>query len=174
MPAPEKDAAEAAAEVFVAVAYGYRGADAGAYEREIDGRVVGNCFWGSQAGEELGAVEEMVRRGGEAEAPDGWGFAEPEGFVGYYVNGEEKPDKGTAREHLLVYGHAVWVSRTAGSSEGEGLVGRQQGLTLLKGPSTDGEWKVASGEGVADYVSSEYEPAVDEKIAELGGGEATD
>jgi hypothetical protein len=167
--AAEKDAAETTAAQFVRAAYGYTGSDAGAYEEEVSGRVLEECFWESSAGEEVEATEEMVRQGGEANAPDDWHFFE--GFVGYYVGGEERVYGESGAEYLRVYGHAVWVSRKAGVGVGEqeALAGYQQGLTLVKRAGEE-QWRVAYGESVSAYPSSDYEHAVDEKIEEIRHG----
>jgi hypothetical protein len=170
VPAAEKEAAEAVAAGFVRSAYGYTGTDVGAYEEGIDGRVVGDCFWESDAGEEIDVSEEIVRRGGEANAPsDRYYF---EGFVGYYVGGEERVHSESGAEYLRVYGHAVWVSREARADAGKAarLAGFQQGLTLAKRVD-EREWKVAYGESVSAYPSSDYEHAIDEKIEEIAAGE---
>jgi hypothetical protein len=170
VPTAEKEAAEAVAEEFVRSAYGYTGTDAGAYEEGIDGRVVGDCFWESDAGEEVDASEEIVRQGGEANAPsDRYYF---EGFVGYYVGGEQRVYSESGAEYLRVYGHAVWVSRKARADAGKAadLAGFQQGLTLTKRVGEEG-WKVAYGESVSAYPSSDYEHAIDEEIEEIAAGE---
>jgi hypothetical protein len=168
--AAEKDAAEAAAAQFVRSAYGYTGTDAGAYEEEVSGRVLEECFWESSAGDEVGATEEMVRQGGEASAPEDRYFFES--FVGYYVGGEERVYGESGAKYLRVYGYAVWVSRKAGAGVGEqeALAGYQQGLTLVKKVSEKEEWKVVYGESVSAYPSSDYEHAVDEKIEEIRHG----
>jgi hypothetical protein len=169
--AAEKDAAEAVAAQFVRAAYGYTGSDSDAYERGVESLVLEECFWESSADDEVEATEEMVRQGGEAGAPDDWYFFE--GFVGYYVGGEERVYGESGVEYLRVYGYAVWVSRKAraGVGEQEALAGYQQGLTLVKRASEEEEWKVAYGESVSDYPSSDYEHAVDEKIEEIAAGE---
>jgi hypothetical protein len=169
VPTAEKEAAEAVAEEFVRSAYGYTGTDADAYEEGIDSRVVEECFWESEAGEEIDASEEMVRQGGEANAPsDRYYF---EGFVGYYVGGEERVYGESGAEYLRVYGHAVWVSRKARAEAGKAsaLAGFQQGLTLIKRVGEE-EWKMAYGESVSAYPSSDYEHAIDEKIEEIAAG----
>lgn len=168
--AAEKDEAEAVAAQFVRAAYGYTGSDSDAYERRVESRVLEECFWESSAGDEIEATEGMVHQGGEASAPDDWYFFE--GFVGYYVGGEERVYHESGAEHLRVYGYAVWVSRKAraGVGEQEALAGYQQGLTLVKRAS-EREWKVAYGESVSAYPSSDYEHAVDEKIEEIAAGE---
>jgi hypothetical protein len=148
----------------------YTGSDADAYEQEVSGRVLEECFWESSAGEEVEATEEMVRQGGEASAPDDWHFFE--GFVGYYVGGEERVYGESGAEYLRVYGYAVWVSRKARAEAGKAsdLAGFQQGLTLTK-RAGEGEWKVAYGEPVSAYPSSDYEHAIEEKIEEIAAGE---
>ena len=168
--AAQKDAAEAAAAQFIRAAYGYTGSDSDAYERSVENRVLEECFWESSAGEEVEATEEMVRQGGEANAPDDWHFFE--GFVGYCVGGEERVYGESEAEYLRVYGYAVWVSRKAraGVGEQEALAGYQQGLTLVKRASKEEEWKVAYGESVSAYPSSDYEHAVDEKIEKIRHG----
>jgi len=170
VPTAEKEAAEAVAEEFLRSAYGYTGTDADAYEVEIEGRVVEDCFWESEAGEEIDANEEIVRQGGEANAPDDRYYLE--GFVGYYVNGEERVHSESEAEYLRVYGHAVWISRKARAEpdKAAALAGFQQGLTLIKRVGEE-EWKVAYGESVSAYPSSDYEHAIDEKIEEIAAGE---
>jgi hypothetical protein len=170
VPAAQKQAAEAVAAGFVRSAYGYTGTDAGAYEEGIDGRVLEDCFWESDAGEEVDASEEIVRQGGEANAPsDRYYF---EGFVGHYVGGEERVYSESEDEYLRVYGQAVWVSRKAriDADKASALAGFQQGLTLTKRVGEKG-WKVAYGESVSAYPSSDYEHAIDEKIEEIAAGE---
>jgi hypothetical protein len=170
VPAAEKQAAEGVAEEFVRSAYGYTGTDAGAYEEGINGQVVEDCFWESDAGEEIDESEEIVRRGGEANAPsDKYYF---EGFVGYYVGGEERVHSESGDEYLRVYGHAVWVSHKARAEAGKpsALAGFQQGLTLTKRVG-EREWEVAYGELVSAYPSSDYEHAIREKIEEIAAGE---
>jgi hypothetical protein len=99
VPTTEKEAAEAVAEEFIRSAYGYTGTNAGAYEERIKGRVVEDCFWESEAGEEIDASEEIVRQGGEANAPDDQYYFE--GFVGYYVNGEERVHSESGAEYRV-------------------------------------------------------------------------
>jgi hypothetical protein len=166
VPAAEKQAAEAVAAQFVRAAYGYTGTDAGAYEEEVSGRVLEECFWESSAGDEVEATEEMVRQGGEASTPDDWYFFE--GFVGYYVGGKERVYSESGAEYLRVYGYAVWVSRKAraGVGEEEALVGYQQGLTLVKRVGEE-QWRVAYVESVSSYPSSEYEHAIVEEIEKI-------
>ncbi len=168
--AGRRDEAEAAAGGFVTAAYGYAGADAEAYEGAVEGRVVGDCFWPSAAGDEVGGVEEVVRRGGEANAPEDHHFAEA--FVGFYVTSKERVrHEESGAEYLRVHGDAVWVSRKARAAVGEedALRGAQQGLTLAKKVGED-QWKVVEGQMVSFYPSSDYEHAVDEKVEEIEHG----
>lgn len=168
----ELDAAEEAAGGFVRAAYGYSGTDPDAYERGVEGRVVGECFRESDAGAVVAKFEEMVRQGGEANAPEDWYYLE--GFVGFYVEGTQglvSGDSGAA--YPRVFGYAVWVSREARAEAGgeDALSGFQQGLTLARG--TDGAWRVAYGEDVSAYTDSEYEYAVEQKMKEIRGEGAT-
>ncbi len=165
----DQEKARDAAEGFTRAAYGYTVADSERYEANLEGRVVNDCFWTSVAGEEVEAVEEMVRRGGEENAEGDWLFLEE--FVGFYVETEERISRDSGVEYMLLKGDAVWLSRAArtGVEEPDDLTGVQQRITLARKAGSE-EWTVVDGEGPVISLDPDYERVAQERAEEIAYG----
>jgi len=165
----DQEKARDAAEGFTRAAYGYTGAGAERYEADLESRVVNDCFWTSVAGEEVEAVEEMVRRGGEENADGDWLFRED--FVGFYVATEERITRDSGVEYLLLKGDAVWLSRVArtGVEEPDDLTGVQQRINLARKVGSE-EWTVVDGEGPNISLDADYERVAQERAEEIAYG----
>lgn len=164
--AEEKDRLQEATERFVLTAYGDPGSDPAAYERDLEGLVVPECFWRSQAGGYAEGVEE-VARAGEAAPPSSRVFAQ-DLAVFDFQRANRVTDYESGAEYVEAEVEAVWVSREA---EGE-LVGKQELLRFARQAGGGEDWKVTGGltlmSGTGVYP--EHQHAVDEKIEEIEDG----
>lgn len=167
IPAEEREAMERAVERYVLTAYGDPGTDPAEYESSVEDLAVEDCLRQSPAWDYVENGEGMAQQGGRQVAPvdalDDTTFSRE--LVLYdpsYAELVEDEDSGAS--YIEVTGEAVWVSE---ESDGSGVVGKQQTLTLAKPESGEGEWKVSYGQSIppASYMDSEYQselpPGVD-------------
>lgn len=153
--ADARERVQSRVERFVLTTYGDPGTDPDAYERSVEGLVLGECYWGSPASGYVNGMGEVARSGGKANSPSGVSGAptfarEFSHFeIDHAVQGE---DYESGVGYTKAVGTAVWVSE---ESNGDAR-GWQQDVTLGKSGATGGDWKVLSGQTIPPTVEPVY------------------